>query len=114
MNIAHRATVFAVGSLAVLLADVGAGTALLGLVAAVAGALAGVVVNARKLSGKVSTTEATDLWKAQEDIRADYRTQVAALRADLAAAVGELSEARQRIRELDDLVTYLRTGGKDR
>jgi uncharacterized protein HemX len=121
VTVAHRAALLAIGSLTVLVADAGSGTALIGIVAAVAGALGAYLAVARKLSGRVSTTDANKLWDEAGSIRQDYRQQLADLReelaearADLADARIDLAQARRQIRELEDLVTYLRNGGKDR
>lgn len=40
---------------------------------------------ARKLSGKIATSEAADLWKESAQLRADWREEVERLRARLAA-----------------------------
>lgn len=46
----------------------------------------------RKLSGKIATTEASELWKASEAMRVELREQIDGLRRDLAAAVKRVDQ----------------------
>ena len=52
-------------------------TFLIGLIAVVIAPLLGYVAANRRLSGKIGTSEATDLWAESSAIRADYREQIA-------------------------------------
>lgn len=59
--------------------------ALFGLAGTLAGALAIYLTAIRKLSGRISTSEATDLWKESKAMRDDYREQLTAAEARTAA-----------------------------
>lgn len=61
------------------------------VVFALAASLVSYVVTGRKISGKIGTSEASDLWKESSDIRSDYRER--------------LEEAYKRIEQLEERVT---------
>lgn len=65
------------------------------LAAAIASPLVSFLVAARRMSGKISTTSADELWDEARDIRADYRAQVQTCRSELADARQETATARQ-------------------
>lgn len=62
----------------------GALTAAIPIAVALIGALVGWWRSARKLSGKIETSEATELWKESAAIRADLREEVRRLTDRLA------------------------------
>lgn len=55
------------------------------------------LVAARKMSGKIKTTEATALWAEADRIRQDYREQIADCREQVTAARTELATARAEL-----------------
>ena len=68
------------------------------LIAAVAAPLLGYLAAARRFSGKINNTEATDLWAAATDIRdwsarriAELESRIEALEADRERLYAELS-----------------------
>lgn len=88
------------------------------IVAAVASPVATYVVVRRQRSGKVATSEASELWKESGTIRAELYSEVNRLRTEIAAVRKEhlecqaklITQARQ-IDELRDLVSGLGGGG---
>lgn len=72
------------------------------LVAAVA-ALGAYVAAARKLSGKINTSEASQLWEESRAIRDDYREQ-------LKVANGVIQDLRDRIKRLEEELRLLKRG----
>lgn len=60
-------------------------TALIGLAGTLAGALAIYLTAIRKLSGRISTSEATSLWEESKAMRDDYRAQLEAAERRTAA-----------------------------
>lgn len=58
-------------------------TAVLVFLGVMATAGGSVVIARRAKSGKIDTTEATELWQAATEIRQELRAEVAALRADV-------------------------------
>jgi septal ring factor EnvC (AmiA/AmiB activator) len=47
------------------------------LIAAILGPIATYIIAARKLSGRIDTSEATSLWEESRSIRSDYRDRLA-------------------------------------
>lgn len=71
-----------------------------GVAAVVFGALGTYLAVVRKLSGKIATTDASELWKESAAIRADYRDQLAASAkriADLEARVAQLERLNNQL-----------------
>lgn len=74
------------------------------LVVAIVGPLATYVTASRKLSGKIGTSEAGDLWAESRAMRDEYRERTAALEA----RVAKLEQANADLtRENDDLKRQL-------
>lgn len=82
--------------------------AVVALIAALAGPVVLYVTTARKASGTIKSSEAADLWKAQEDTRLDYRHQIAVLREQLAETEKRCAD---RIEALERTIADLRAGG---
>lgn len=64
---------------------------------AVVGSLGAYLAAARKMSGKITTTEASTLWAEADKLRGEYRNQAAAMRE-------QLDRCNQRIAELEATV----------
>lgn len=94
---------------------------IIAITAAVAGPLAAWITAARKLSGKIDTTDADQLWAESASIREDYRSQllsrdqrisslearVASLEQENNALVREnLNQASRIIGQLSKIDTY--------
>jgi chromosome segregation ATPase len=69
---------------------------LIPLIAAVVGPAIAYIVAVRRMSGRIDTSAATDLWKESQAIREDYRTQ-------LAAAAGRTRDLEARVRSLEQM-----------
>lgn len=65
--------------------------ALIVAVATALGTLARYLNLNRKLSGKIATSDATQLWEASESMRKEYRDDLAAANKRLAALEGRLA-----------------------
>ena len=76
------------------------------LVAAVVGPLVAYLGASRKLSGKIGTSEAADLWAESSRIRDDYRSRITELAARIAALEATndalVSENRDLRKRLED------------
>lgn len=55
------------------------------------------LVARRQTSGSVATSDAAQLWQEGQSIRADMRTEIVGLRAELAAAREETRELRDEL-----------------
>lgn len=82
---------------------------LIPLVVALAAPLVSYFVAARKLSGRIGTSEAALLWKEAHAMRSEYReraqaceAQVKVLRNELQTVIAANWELRRQIRELHD------------
>lgn len=74
----------------------GATAALIVAVAAVlVGPLVGYLTASRKLSGKIGTSDATELWAASKEMRHEYRDDLASANKRLAALEGRLATVEQ-------------------
>jgi hypothetical protein len=70
--------------------------------AAVLGPFLTFVVAVRRISGKITTSEASDLWEESRDIRKEYRTRIAELEKEnqgLRDTVQTLEDQRMKDRE---------------
>lgn len=74
---------------------------LAGFVGACAAAIASVLVSARKFSGKIDSTEASELWEESRSIREDYRTRIEVLERENAELREGRSKDRERIARLE-------------
>lgn len=93
-------------------------TTLVAVIAAVAAPIGAYLLAARKMSGRIRTSDASDLWAESRDIREDYKAQlekanertsrledrVARLERTNAELVGENIVLRARVTELEQLV----------
>jgi hypothetical protein len=77
---------------------------LLPLIGTLAGVSATYVLTQRRLSGKIDSSEAKDLWQASESIRRDLTEEIKSLRAEIAtmraqnvALQGEVRSLRLRM-----------------
>lgn len=64
----------------------------------------------RRASGRVDTTEAAALWKAQETLREEYREEVIRLRARLDGADSIIAKQNVTILELEKKIARLESG----
>lgn len=82
------------------------------LIGALASALVAYLVVARKTSGKIATSEASELWAESRNIRSEYREQIEKLRirvADLEAQNNKLTrDYHEKVDPLEQLVETLR------
>lgn len=76
------------------------------LVVAVLGPLLTYLAAARRLSGRIATTDAAVLWEESRSMRQDYIGQIADLRAQVA-------EARAQLRECEKRVEFLHEANQD-
>lgn len=71
------------------------------VVAAFAGALGAYVAAARRLSGKVATSEAASLWEESASIRADYRERLVEAEKRMAHQEERIGKLEERKNELE-------------
>jgi uncharacterized coiled-coil DUF342 family protein len=76
------------------------------VIAAIVGALLAPIgaylLAAKKMSGRISTTDADQLWEEAGEIRKDYRDQISSLRR-------EIDELRKFVSSQQDVIASLRT-----
>jgi uncharacterized coiled-coil protein SlyX len=70
------------------------------LVAAVAGPLGGYIMAARKMSGKIGTSEAASLWEEAGKLRAEYRGEAEGLRKTVATQEVTIVELQLQVASL--------------
>lgn len=75
-------------------------TVISGVIAAVVGGAVTLLVATRRLSGKVATSEAGQLWKEAAAIRADCREQIRELRAVVDAQEATIDKLREELRNV--------------
>lgn len=73
---------------------------LVSIVVALIGAVGAYLAAVKKLSGKVRTSEATDLWAESKNIRDDYRSRITELNDVLARCEERIEALEQRNDEL--------------
>ncbi len=99
-------------------------TILVAISAAIVAPLLTYVIAARRMSGKIQTSEASDLWAESRALRDDYKSQVGMLQTqvkDLISRVRELEENKttlekanlQLARRVDDLENELASVKKE-
>lgn len=72
------------------------------LVAAVASPVVAYITTSRRLSGKISHSDADSLWAESASIREDYRSQIRTLREQLSESQRRERELERRIQEIED------------
>jgi predicted RNase H-like nuclease (RuvC/YqgF family) len=72
------------------------GAGFLALIAAAIAALGAYLAAARKLSGKIQTSEASDLWAESQSIREEYRAHIAELKVDLKTCIERVEAVEQQ------------------
>lgn len=77
--------------------------ALVTVTVAALGALGAYIAAAKKLSGKINTSEASQLWEESRSIRDDYRDQ-------LKVANDTIKDLRDRIKLLEEQIRSLKRG----
>jgi regulator of replication initiation timing len=81
----------------------------LAILGIIVGPLVAYIVAARKLSGKVATSEATDLWEESRSIREDYADRIKVLNEVVKRCEGRIDELEERNDKL-----YLENGNLKR
>ena len=106
-----------------MLAEIDPSVALIGVIGVIVGPLGAYLLAARKLSGKVATSEATDLWAESKSIRDWSTARIGALDAELVVLRTRISLCEQQneslsrenrrlmeqVHELNDTIGALRT-----
>jgi len=69
--------------------------------AAIIGPLLTYLSSARRLSGRITTSEAASLWQESSSIREDYRTQIKALNRIIARCESRITELEKINKELN-------------
>jgi chromosome segregation ATPase len=88
-------------------------TIVVGILGVVLGPLAAYIVAARRFSGKVTTSEASQLWDESKSMREDYRERLRLAGEDIA----RLAERISRLEEANDVlrgeVRHLETSNEE-
>lgn len=79
---------------------------IVGLLGVILGPLVAYVVASRKLSGKIATSEAADLWAESSRLREDYRKQ-------LARSEQRVTQLQARVDEQDERIEALETENRE-
>lgn len=80
---------------------------LAGLIGTMTGVTATYVVARRRLSGRIGTSEAADLWAASESIRHDLSAEVSSLRAEVVSLRAEVATLRSQNIQLSTDLAHL-------
>lgn len=81
--------------------------AAIGLAGAAAGGIGAYLIARRKGSGRVITSEATDLWKESAALRRDLYNEVTVLRSDLAKIRAEHANCQVQLANLTSRLEVL-------
>lgn len=84
------------------------------LLAALVTAIATYFINKRKSSGKISTSEAADLWAESRAIREEYKNDRNALKDEVAALRKEVRDCHSESKEYKARIEALERGANGR
>lgn len=78
------------------------------LVAAIIGPLFAYLAAAKKLSGKIETSEASDLWEEAARLRQEYKEEIAQLRKEIQDCADNVRNLKKKNQLLEEEVRKLK------
>ena len=78
------------------------------IIVAVVGPLGAYLVAARRMSGQVKTSDASDLWREAGEMRSEYRTQLGEANAKIIGLEAQITALRNTVIELQGTIEKLR------
>lgn len=82
--------------------------AVAGIVTALISSLGAYLLAARRMSGRIETSAAKELWDESAAMRGDYREQIAGLRRRIAELEASAQECKETIERLEAVIRGLR------